>query len=535
MSRSGPPLYSSSRRPLHHLALAVLLLCLLLPRTARAELELELGLFNRFTLKRDEVQRRLLYDTSTQAFAGRSYLTPSLDDIYYSFLARAGVVWKPRKWIALGLSVDSGELRPVGNLPEETTLTLSLPAAASLLGSPTVQTTGTRSPVTANGQHIRDEARETFFIRQAFVRLQAPETEWLVADLGRFESELSGGLIYGDYGLGVRLLFDLELLKGKPFRLSSRLLLPTRTWTTGMRSPLLELRGEYVLSLLETIGLSLTYYHDGDNNFGALFVPVISEAAVKLQPTLDPDLHRDLFSLFLSTGAPSRANLAWITLDANKYFGDLQLSASFVVEVGHLSLDNIFQVLTLLGKTPATEKLPKGDTLEVSTLGFALDLSARYLITEKLALGGFFLYLSGDGNPLLNGGERYGSFLGVVPHLTQTNLFFSGGMNETFSGRQASTSGIDGRGVIAAGLNGSWELRERFRVGATAAVLFSQESSPISGGRFYGQETDLEASVAITSFLRLSLEYDVLWGGNFYAASGVTHKLLCGLDLTYER
>jgi len=510
----------------------VLLLGLLLPRTARAELELELGLFNRFTLKRDEVQRRLLYDTSTQAFAGKSYLAPSLDDIYYSFLARAGVVWKPRKWIALGLSVDSGELRPVGSLPEETTITLPPPADA--LGSPTVQTTGQRSPVTANGLHIRDEARETFFIRQAFVRLQAPETEWLVADVGRFESELSGGLIYGDYGIGLRLLFDLELLKGKPFRLSSRLLLPTRSWTEGLRSPLLELRGEYVLSLLETVGLSVSFYHDGDNNFGALFVPIISEAAVKMQPTMDPDLHRGVFSLFLTTGVPSRANLAWFTLDANKYFGDLQLSASFVAEVGHLSLDNIFQVLTLLGKTPAG--LPQGDTIEVSTLGFALDLSARYLITEKLALGGFFLYLSGDSNPLLTGGGRYGSFLGVVPHLTQTNLFFSGGMNETFSGRQATTSGIDGRGVIAGGLNATWELKERFRFGGTAAVLFAQETSPISGGgRFYGQETDLEASVAITSFLRLSLEYDVLWGGNFYAASGVTHKLLCGLDLTYER
>ena len=63
-----------------------------------------------------------------------------------------------------------------------------------------------------------------------------------------------------------------------------------------------------------------------------------------------------------------------------------------------------------------------GDTVDLQLLGVAVDLSARYLVTESLAVEAFFLYTSGDGN-LVNGESSptntYNSFVGVVPYSGQ--------------------------------------------------------------------------------------------------------------------
>jgi hypothetical protein len=494
------------------------------------EWELELGLFNRFTHRQNDVERLLRYNTTTQAFAAASYLTPSVDDTYYSFLASAGVYVKPLSWLGLGLSVDSGELRPVGHLAGEATIPLSL-----LGGEPAVvQTTGYRKTATASGQPIADEARETAFVRQAFVRLTAPRTGWLTVDLGRASTEIGSGLIYNDYGLGARVTADLELLKDLPLRVSAKVLLPSRSWSGGLHSPLVGLRAEYIFSFSEALGITAAYFRDGDSSFGQLLQPSVSEAAVRMEKSLDPTVHREAFALALETGLPSKANIGWIGVEGNKYVGDLQLAGAFLVEVGHITLDNVFYGLLPSAKVPP---MLQGKTIELDTLGFALDLRARYTFSERLALGGFFLFLSGAENPLFaEGGKgRYASFLSVMPYLTRTNLFFSGGMNETFSGRHATTAGINGRGVIAPGLDASWEITDRIAVAGTLAALLAPVAYWQTGSKLYGVEVDLEGSLKLTSFLKLALEYDVLAGGTFFPVRAAIHKVLVGLDLSYER
>ena len=495
------------------------------------EYELELGLLNRFTLKRNEVERVLRYDLSAQAFETETYLNPTVSDIYYSFLATAGLIVKPTRWLGFGLSLDSGELRPVGRLPAEASIhPTRLP---TVIGDLPVQTTENQTEVTSNHQPVGQEAKDTFFVRQLFLQLTAPETNWFTLEAGRMATEIASSLVYNDFGLGLRWIADLELLRDWPVRFSSKVILPTRTWNSGLHSPLVELRVDYVVSFLEAVGITASYFHDGDNNFGQMFIPVLSEAAVRTQSTMNPEVHRELFALGLSSSLGSKANIGWIGLDGTKYFGDLQLSSTILLEVGHLSLDNLFRLIPAARRAPS---LPRGDTIEVDTLGVAVDLSARYLLSEKLAVGGFFLYLSGDDNPLLNrNGERgnYSSFLSIVPYLTHTNLFFSGGLNETFSGRQASTSGVNGRGVIGGGSNLEWDITDRMLMGTTVAALFSPAASA-SNGHFYGVETDFEGSVKINDYLRVSLEYDFMMSGDFFSQQAVVHKVLIGCDLTYE-
>jgi len=203
-------------------------------------------------------------------------------------------------------------------------------------------------------------------------------------------------------------------------------------------------------------------------------------------------------------------------------------------------LDNPFAELARLADAngialPRT--IPRQDRIELPVLGFALDLSGRYLITESMAVGGFFLLLSGERNPFLTADQgpldTYHSFLSVVPYLTHTNLFFSGGMNETFSGRQATTAGINRRGVIAPGATFEWEITDELKVGATTAALLSWAKS-LAGGSFYGVEIDVEGSWSILSWLSVSLEYDLLVPGSFFSQRTPIHKLMVGLDLSYE-
>ncbi len=518
---------------------SIICLSLISSSAAAVDLNLELGLFNRFTLKRNGLERYLRYDSERQAFDFASYQAPVQDRAYYSVVLRAGALLEATSWLEFGLAVDSGEINPTGKIPAETTVPLTS-RANLIIDDPIALSTRDLTKVTSNGQLIGDEAAQTFFIRQAFVRLSAPETGWLSAVGGRMMSEVAGGLIFNDSSLGGQLVADLERLKDWPLRFSLQALLPTRSWDSGLNSPLLEFRFDYIfssfLSMTESIGLTFAYFHDGDSNFGQLYASAISEVPVRYHNSLDNPLYKDLFAVASSAGLPSSANIFWVGLDGTKLLGDFLVAGAAFLEIGHLSLENPFAELHQAAPGVLPSQIPQSRSIEMDTLGWALDLSLKYLITEDMTVSAFFIYLSGENNPYLAGGDyddSYSSFLAVVPYVTHTNLFFSGGMNETFSGRQATTSGINGRGVIAGGATFSWDINEDLRVGSKLAPLFSPVPSMV-GGDFYGFETDFEGSYEIFDFLRVSLEYDFLVPGGFFANRAVMHKMLVGLDLIHS-
>ncbi len=525
-----------SRAPL------ITLLVLLLPSPAQAwELELDLGLYNRLTVQANHVDRLLRWDTAAGGFAVDRYLAPRLDRTYYGLYARAAAHLEATPWLGFGLAVDSGLFDPTGRVPRAGEVRLG-PATYKGVNLPAynapVTTTEDERKVTANGQPVGDEARQTFFIRQAYMRLSAPETGWLAATLGRQSLEVGGGLIYNDSGLGAELLLDFEALRDVPLRASLKVLLPTRAWDEGLRSPLVELRVDYVfssfLSLVESVGLSVAFFHDGDDNISRLLDSTISEAVVQHYPDVNTAVVDYAAAGALAYSPWSKANIVWIGLSGRKLLGDLLLSANLQLEVGKLQLENPFWALT--GGAALPSFLPQDEVLRLSTLGFAAEVTASYLVSEALSVGGFFLLLTGGENPYTPGQTqgKYGSFLAVMPYITHTNLFFSGGMNETFSGRQATTAGINGRGVVAFGPNVAWEIIEGLDVGATAAALFAPVASR-TGGSFYGVEVDLEGSYQVLSWLKVSAQYDFLAAGNFFPRQKVIHQFLFGLDVTYER
>jgi hypothetical protein len=491
------------------------------------DLELDLGLFNRFTVRRNEVERLLRFDPARGAFDTSSFQQPVDDDLYPSQLARASLAIEATRWLALGLQVDSGELRWRARWPATDQVSLQ-PLGVS--AEVPVLSTREHRRVTANGQPIGDEAEETLLLRQAFVKLSAPRTNWLTLQAGRRDTEIASGLIYRDYGLGLELVADLELLKDWPWRLSAQLTIPTRGYRDNFDSPVITAQISYVISFLEELGLLVAYFRDRGDNFGQTMLPLLSELSVA-RADAQPQLHTAMTAALMQVASSSSADLLWLGLSGNKLVGDLMLSGTALVQLGSVELGN--PLAQFAGALPFP--VPPTDPVEVDTLAFALDLGARYLVTEGLALGGFFLLLSGEDNFFLTGRDpgRYGSFLSLVPYLTHTNIFFSGGMNETFSGRQTTTAGLGGRGVIAGGLSGDWEIRDDLVVGTTAALLASHKPS-LNHGRLYGVELDLEGSYRVFDWLQVSLEYDILFCGDFFGQEAAIHRLLVGLDLTYS-
>jgi hypothetical protein len=177
-----------------------------------------------------------------------------------------------------------------------------------------------------------------------------------------------------------------------------------------------------------------------------------------------------------------------------------------------------------------------------------LDVSFHYDLADFITAGVFFLYLSGERDTevreYLNG--RFTSFLSIYPYITRTNIFFSGGMNENFSARSFSTSGINSRGVLAPGLSAGFDITEDITIRLVSALLFAEGENPLSGERFYGWETDLNFQWNLGKHLRFLFEADVFWTGGFfdfekplgaqnrkYTSEPSAWKVLVGVDLFY--
>jgi hypothetical protein len=146
----------------------------------------------------------------------------------------------------------------------------------------------------------------------------------------------------------------------------------------------------------------------------------------------------------------------------------------------------------------------------------------------------FFIWLTGDSPPstqqILSGSGNWGGFLAISPYITATNLFFQGGISESYADRRASASGVNARGVVAPGVEVRWS-RGSFDAAVKAAWLWSDEASAL-GGVSYGPEVDLNISWTPWRWLALLAEADVLALGNFFPGQGVARKFILGVNLS---
>lgn len=486
----------------------------------------------RYTSTGNRPGTAVLYDTGSRAFALDGYLVPSVDERHGSVFASMSVDGS-----ALGgdlrwrLALDTGELRRRA-YPEVALVCLTrtgtglAPPPCPLLPVVPLEETRLGAPLLAsNGRPLDEELRATLLVREAWGALSFGRAGFATVRAGRKRVSVADGFVYDDYATGAEVALDLGAV-GPPFSLTASLFQPTRDFprTVEGLSPFLALRADWLPSLFEHAGLFLAFHRDRSGSVGELFRGAIVErlAGFLSQASPGTDPHRDAshaLALVLTRPVESDASIAW-----------LGTSGSLAPWRGHR-----------LGWTAALaggriDRVSGADLVvarDVALRGRMLSVRWETSLGERLGLGGFVLHLSGGEFPVARGGAatgEYGGFLGIAPFVTATNLFFGGGLSESFAARQSSAPGVNGRGVTAPGLGLSFDPAPDWGLEVKAAWLRAPVAGPF-GGRVYGTEVDAVLTWAPRAWLLLGLEVDVLWPGDFFAGRDTLYKTVLALDL----
>ena len=131
----------------------------------------------------------------------------------------------------------------------------------------------------------------------------------------------------------------------------------------------------------------------------------------------------------------------------------------------------------------------------------------------------------------LSGSGSWGGFLAISPYITATNLFFQGGIAESYADRRASGSGVNARGVVAPGVQVGWTPGHGFDATLKAAWLWADQPSGF-GGSSYGPEVDLNLSWSPWRWLSVLAEADLLAMGDFFPGQGLARKFILGVNLS---
>ena len=504
----------------------------LLPGAAAGEVRVEGGLHLRFTGVRDAPATDVLFDPAARTFLIEDYLATTADSRYGSTVAElsfdgrhldGALHWR--------VALDTGELR-VRRFPE---LAHVCPSSGSPSGldtcnrkdGPSIELTSLGpSELTSNGRAFSDEVRKTLLVREAYAAWSFGRAGFATLRAGRARYAVAEGLIHDDYGTGVDVALDLGAI-GPPFELRAALFQPTRDFprTVAGIDPMAMVRVDWLPSLFEHAGLFLAAHRDRTGGLAELVRGAFIENGVVSLAGLAPgskdyaDASTRL-ALQLASAPMSTATMAWVGSS-----GSLGTFAGQRV---------LWTVALLRGRIDTLEIAGVLTQVDIPLKGSAAWLRYQVSPVPWLSVTPWFLYLSGDRPPpektRLGLPAGYGAFLGVNPYLTATNLFFRGGLSETFAARQATAPGVNGRGVIAPGLNLELDAGPGVDLEARVAWLRAEDAGPW-GGTAYGTEIDLSATWAPVRWLSFGAELDVLLPGDFFGGGATVYKSVLAVDL----
>jgi hypothetical protein len=495
------------------------------------------GLAPRYTWQAAIPSTQVLFDGAAQAFASDRYLTPGPAQSYASGLLFVSAGWEPTSWLGFRLDLDSGLVRsqrfpspevvcPVSASPSG--LALASGGACSGPARYTLATTTlASSEITSNGQSFSSEASQTAFIRQLYADFSAGRAGAFHARLGRQRLRVGDGFVYDDWGLGLDVDLDVGAF-GPPFAFSASVFYPSRAWPSGSdwKYPVVSATAEWTPSLGEWVGLWGAWSSDANGDAASILQQgLIENDVVELQRTTPGSVAYRAASRRMANllTAPTRgsSSLGWIGAS-----GRLELSSWSEVK---FTAGVAFGTVGTFGST-AVAATP----VDVPTVGWLL--SGRLVVQpgSGFTICPFFIWLTGDASPstqqILAGSGSWGGFLAISPYITATNLFFQGGISESYADRQASASGVNARGVVAPGVEVRWS-RGPFEATVKAAWLWADEPSAL-GGASYGPEVDLNLAWSPWRWLAVLAEADVLAMGNFFPGQGVARKFILGVNVS---
>ncbi len=486
----------------------------------------------------------VLFDPFTRTFDLDGYLVPEVDDRYgsaFASLALDGSLLEgDLRW---RLHFDTGELRrktfhrstPVCFTGTGTGFVIAPPFGCP--SPPLLFLQDTRvGPLewTSNGRRAKDEIETTFLVREAYAAYSFGRAGFATLRAGRMRFAVGDGFVHDDYATGVALGLDLGAI-GPRWDVSLGLYEPSRDFPRGGTriSPLAAVRLDFVPTLFEHAGLFLAAHRDRTGSVGELFRGALVErlvgALARASPGNDAEYVPPAHALALAVSGPleSEASLAWLgTSGSLAPWRGQRVSWTAALLRGRI--DRIFPA-----GAPDVD-LARG----VSLRGRLASLRWDGSVGKRLGLGAFLLYMSGGEFPAplprsplpVPATGEYGGFVGITPFVTATNLFFGGGLSETFAARQATAPGVNGRGVLAPGALLAFDPRDDLGIEAKGAWLFADAEGPY-GGRVYGPEADLGVTWSPFGWLVIGAELDVLWPGDFYGGGATVYKTVLAVDL----
>jgi hypothetical protein len=515
-----------------------------LPSVAAGEVEARAALRLRATVLEDAPAVDVPYDRALRGFSVDGYLAPTRDDAFPSALLSAALEGRHAggrlRWT---LGVDTGQLRgtrfpavaPVCRAPLSPTGLSGCPAFAAdyLLD----ETALAEAVLTSNGRPLEEELEATAFVREAWLAASFGRAGFVSVRAGRKRVVVGDGHVFDDYGTVAEIAADLGAI-GPPLDLGIAVLQPTRDfpWAVEGISPMLVLRLDFLPSLFERAGIFGAALRDRTGSVGELFRDGIVETlATRLAAeALGSDRYRATsIALAETLSAPLRsdATALWIGTSGSLLVGrGHRLSwtaAAMGGQVEHVTRAGgarLAEEIRLRGKM-ATARWEAGLGDRVLVSGELLYLSGAEPLTPTVEPGpepGTFVVTPARGT--------HGGFLGVSPFVPFTNLFFGGGLSESFDAREATAPGLNGRGVLAPALGLVLDPRDDLTLEAKAAWLVADVAGP-AGGRTYGLEVDLVGSFRPIPGVRLGLELDALLAGDFFPEPGPVYKGILALDL----
>lgn len=352
----------------------------------------------------------------------------------------------------------------------------------------------------AGPRRIEDEIVETGLVREAWTSVNLPAGAEIGA--GKRRVRLAEGLIFDEYALGA----DLTITAG-PVQWLVGAWWPGRPFVPNA-APILGSQVDLRLDLSNTI--SLFVFGDApDAQDGAPFVRELVSALLPELPTV-------------GECATLRGNSLryWMGGALNLLFEGQSIRAAGVWQLGHAAiLPTALDAPRCIDIVRAIiEGLPRADA---PITAFGLDAAWRARLHPNIYAGLFGTWLSGDAEPLAG---NWTAFSPPAPLLPNTLLFFNGGATSTILDNTLTLSGVEGRGVRAAGITLLLVATERVEFDLLLAGLW-----PDAGEGTYGAEYDARVRARLGDRFDLRVEFGALHEGAVYDAPRIWWQLNAAL------
>lgn len=479
------------------------------------------NLNNRFELKRN-------YLNSEKA----DRLRFSDDSTGYYFYAGGTLMWFASDELDFNLSLDSGQVK-FRNLYYE----------------------NGETKTTINDEDAIQFIKKSLFVEELYFEYDGT----FGFEGGKANRSAATDFVFNDYVFFVRA--DLHLYERDKKRLSLGIQYNTIDGyfnSDYKGSPMISLDLSYKNGKKKEFSLFSTLLYDRDNAFAKVYEPFVESYLSRRLSGLNIDLS-SLCSGDISgcISLESSGYIIWNGFELKGNYTNFHYRLDGIVNYGNMDVYPYVLVndqrVDIYGRRLKTGRLLKngenmsafesgssgqsgmlGVTLkERKLLGYMVFAEAGYKFADLVDVSPFFLFMSGESDFEKSG--YLNSFVSVKSYITLSDIFFNGGLNETASSRTFSMAGVNGAGIVGAGL---WIKAQKkmspFELRVGVMKYFSSIKNS-SGKMDYGTELDLITGYSFSDFLELNLEADYFIPGDFFEDNPEPiknpFKLLFGLNL----